>query len=154
LFPCRWEQKLPAANQKKNMFPWKTLKPLSIHTQNPKVRNLLHLYFSKDSCYKFPKWFADLQATLMLETCNQETIGLLNVQKQITNMRKNKRLLDYMKSRKSWSSCLLMCLSFLFTSYFTSRYMDRVGWNPKLLMVSYTYGHIRGRESTSPAPLW
>jgi len=40
----------------------------------------------------------------MLETYNQETIGLLNVQKQITNMRKNKRLLDYMKSRKSWSS--------------------------------------------------
>jgi hypothetical protein len=59
------------------------------------------LYFSEDSCCKFPKWFADLQATLMLETSNQETIGLLNIQKQITNMRKNRRLLDCMKSRES-----------------------------------------------------
>jgi hypothetical protein len=59
------------------------------------------LYFSEDSCCKFPKWFADLQGTLMLEMSNQETIGLSNVQKQITNMRKNKKLLDCMKSRES-----------------------------------------------------
>jgi hypothetical protein len=70
------------------------------------------LYFSEDSCHKFPKWFANLQETAMLETSNQETIGLYDVQKQITNMRKNKRLLDCMKSRESQSSCLLMCLSF------------------------------------------
>ncbi len=45
LSPHRWEQTLLAANKKKkNMFPWKTLKPLSIHTHNPKVRNLLHLF--------------------------------------------------------------------------------------------------------------
>jgi hypothetical protein len=69
------------------------------------------LYFSEDSYCKFPKWFAHLKATFMLETSNQETINLLNVQKQITNMRKDKRLLDCMKSRESRSSCLLMCLS-------------------------------------------
>jgi hypothetical protein len=30
--------------------------------------------------------------------------------------------------------------------------MDRVGWNPKLLMVSYIDGHIHGREGTSLPP--
>ncbi len=43
LFPCNWEQKLLAANNKENILPWKTLKPLSVHSKNPKVRNLLHL---------------------------------------------------------------------------------------------------------------
>ncbi len=28
--------------KKENRLPWKTLKPLSFNTQNPKVRNLLH----------------------------------------------------------------------------------------------------------------
>jgi hypothetical protein len=34
--------KTPSHQQKKTGSTWKTLKPLSIHTQNLKVRNLLH----------------------------------------------------------------------------------------------------------------
>jgi hypothetical protein len=31
--------------EKKNMLPWKTLKSLFVHTQNPKVKNLLQNNF-------------------------------------------------------------------------------------------------------------
>ncbi len=137
---------------------------LTLHRTSPPMKEFhsqfwicfmvpIPLYFSEGSCCKFPKWFADLQATLMLETSNQEIIGLLNVQKQITNMRKNKRLLDCMKSRETWSSCLPTCLSFFYLLHILPLdiWIGLVGilnswWFP-ILMVTFV------EEKAPPRPL-
>jgi len=49
LSPFCWKQKLLVANKKK-MLPWKTLKPLFVHTQNPKVGNLLQDIYMSQCC--------------------------------------------------------------------------------------------------------